>query len=74
MYKRQDLERVADHCSNIAVYVIGDNKLNTEQSRMIEGEVNQHEFLRRMHEEGGTVYESAMKMFMEKYVAPLRKD
>ena len=69
-----DLERVADHCSNIAVYVIGDNRLNTEQRRMIEGEVNQHEFLRRMHEEGGTVYESAMKMFMEKYVAPLRKD
>ena len=69
-----DLERVADHCSNIAVYVIGDNKLNTEQRRMIEGEVNQHEFLRRMHEEGGTVYESAMKMFMEKYVSPLRKD
>lgn len=69
-----DLERVADHCSNIAVYVIGDNKLNTEQRQMIEGEVNQHEFLRKMHEEGGTVYENAMNMFMEKYVSPLRKD
>ena len=69
-----DLERVADHCSNIAVYVIGDNRLNTEQRQMIEGEVNQHEFLRKMHEEGGTVYENAMNMFMEKYVSPLRKD
>lgn len=69
-----DLERVADHCSNIAVYVIGDNKFSEEQRRMIEGEVNQHEFLRRMHEEGGMVYENAMKMYMEKYVAPLRKE
>ncbi|MCI8500705.1 MAG: Na/Pi cotransporter family protein [Oscillospiraceae bacterium] len=69
-----DLERVADHCSNIAVYVIGDNRLSAERSLMIEGEVNQHAFLHRMHEEGGTVYENAMKMFMDKYVVPLKKE
>ncbi|MGI5895548.1 MAG: Na/Pi cotransporter family protein [Oscillospiraceae bacterium] len=67
-----DLERVADHCSNIAVYVIGDNNLS--ERAQIEGEVNQHAFLHRMHEEGGTVYENAMKMYMEKYVSSFKRE
>ena len=67
-----DLERVADHCSNIAVYVIGDQKLTDRDRVQIEGEVNQHAFLRRMHEEGGMVYENALKMYMDKYVAQLK--
>lgn len=68
-----DLERVADHCSNVAVYVIGDNELDVE-GRFEGTEVNQHAFLHKMHEEGGSAYDDAFHTYMDKYVSSFKKD
>ena len=56
-----DLERVADHCSNVAVCVIGSHGDTADA-------VRQHEYLKKMREENGQ-YELTMKGFMDKYLA-----
>lgn len=56
-----DLERVADHCSNVAVCVIGSHGDTADA-------VRQHEYLKKMREENGQ-YELSMKSFMDKYLA-----
>ena len=56
-----DLERVADHCSNVAVCVIGSHGDTADAIR-------QHEYLKKMREENGQ-YEVTMKEFMNKYMA-----
>ncbi len=52
-----NLERVSDHCSNIAVYVVElqDDKYQT------------HEYLRKMRESNQGLYEESYKMFSKKY-------
>ena len=53
------LERIADHCSNIAVYLI---------SRDSDGEIiNRHEYIKRMHQGETEDYQQASALYTRKY-------
>ena len=53
------LERISDHCSNIAVYVIGYHRqLDT---------LDRHEYLKQMHEGSNNEYSRVFEMYNEKY-------
>lgn len=55
-----NIERMSDHCSNIAVYVLG-YKMGTE-------ELNHHEYISRLHKGGDEGYVAAMNEYKEKYL------
>lgn len=54
-----NLERISDHCSNIAVYVIGSQKNNTV--------INRHEFIQNAHAAKDEAYVHLEEEFMTKY-------
>lgn len=54
-----NLERISDHCSNIAVYVIGSQKNNTV--------INRHEFIQNAHAAKDESYVHLEEEFMTKY-------
>lgn len=54
-----NLERISDHCSNIAVYVIGyQHQLDT---------LDRHEYIKQMHEGEDSEYSRVFKEYNEKY-------
>lgn len=55
-----NLERISDHCSNIAVYLIG-NMGNT-------GHLDAHSYLRNMHAGAELAYNNELEQFEEKYL------
>lgn len=55
-----NLERISDHCSNIAVFVIGKNETSFE--------LNPHEYINKIHNEQSTKYMEASEMYIEKYM------
>ena len=55
-----DLERIADHCSNIAVYVIN-KKVPANEN------VNRHEYIQEIHKGKSSEYNSMLQSFREKY-------
>lgn len=54
-----NLERIADHCSNIAIYIIGAQKSFPE--------INHHEFIQRAHSSQDTDYNRFEEEYMAKY-------
>lgn len=54
-----NLERISDHCSNIAVYIIGYN--NDKDS------LNRHEYLKRIHGGEANDYNEAAEFYYKKY-------
>ena len=54
-----NLERISDHCSNIAVYVIGAQKSSNV--------VNRHEYIKAQHESGDEEYLGLTEQYMTKY-------
>ncbi|MCH5193302.1 MAG: Na/Pi cotransporter family protein [Oscillospiraceae bacterium] len=54
-----NLERISDHCSNIAVYVIGAQKRNDF--------VNRHEYIKAQHESSDEEYLNLAEQYMAKY-------
>lgn len=58
-----NIERISDHCSNIAVYLIGRHK---------NGEIlNRHEYIKKMHQGYTEEYNRLMKNYMTQYMAAL---
>ncbi|MPN01113.1 hypothetical protein SDC9_148316 [bioreactor metagenome] len=55
-----NLERIADHCSNIAFSIIQFNLPNEE--------LNPHEYLKELHKKGDRQFDSYFKMYEEKYL------
>lgn len=53
------IERVSDHCSNIAVYLIA----RKNGSKML----NRHEYITKMHKGETADYKQQMQIFMDKY-------
>lgn len=53
-----NIERIADHCSNVAVYVIDHNT---------DKDLNRHDYLRHVHNEGDSRYIEDSDRYMEKY-------
>ena len=58
-----NIERISDHCSNIAVYVIGRQKSGTI--------VNRHEYIKKVHQGNTEEYSRLMKSYMTQYMAAL---
>ncbi|WP_077533464.1 Na/Pi cotransporter family protein [Massiliimalia massiliensis] len=58
-----NLERISDHCSNIAVYLIG----YQQGSEMI----NRHEYIKRMHEGDFNDYTYYMEEYKKRYFDPI---
>ncbi len=54
-----NLERISDHCSNIAVYVMGAQKNKTV--------LNRHEYIQARHEGGDAEYIDLTEQYMSKY-------
>ena len=54
-----NLERISDHCSNIAVYIIGYHSKRDSLDR--------HEYLKRIHDGEAADYSSAFQTYREKY-------
>ncbi|MEG0570545.1 MAG: Na/Pi cotransporter family protein [Oscillospiraceae bacterium] len=59
-----NLERISDHCSNIAVYIIGYN--NDKES------LNRHEYLKRIHEGDADDYNETSELYMKKYFSRIQ--
>lgn len=55
-----DLERISDHCSNIALFVIGKNETSFD--------LNPHEYINKIHDEQSTKYMEITDMYIEKYM------
>ena len=55
-----DLERISDHCSNIALFVIGKNETSFD--------LNPHEYINKVHDEKNTKYMEITDMYIEKYM------
>ena len=55
-----DLERISDHCSNIALFVIGKNETSFD--------LNPHEYINKLHDEKNTKYMEITDMYIEKYM------
>lgn len=53
-----NLERIADHCSNAAVYIIGHHTKK---------DMNRHDYLKRVHENEDGEYRRESEIYMEKY-------
>ncbi len=58
-----NIERISDHCSNIAVYLIGRHR-----NGMI---VNRHEYIKKVHQGNTEEYSRLMKNYMTQYMAAL---
>ena len=54
-----NLERISDHCSNIAVYIIGTNY--DKES------LNRHDYIKRMHHGDTADYQQYSKLYYDKY-------
>lgn len=59
-----NLERIADHCSNIAVYLVG---LYFEKE-----EISRHEYIEELHKNGDDAYQEASAHYEDKYYLPLK--
>lgn len=55
-----NLERISDHCSNVAVYILGSQK---DENIVI----NRHEYIAEVHKGNGTQYSELYKDYMTKY-------
>lgn len=55
-----NLERISDHCSNIAVYIIGAHK----KSNIV---FNHHEYIQEAHSGGNTEFKKRYDEYMSKY-------
>ena len=55
-----NLERISDHCSNVAVYILGSQK----DERIV---INRHEYIAEVHKGNGTQYSELYKDYMTKY-------
>lgn len=53
-----NLERIADHCSNIAVYIIG---------HFAKSDMNRHDYLRKIHDGTGEKYRQDSALYLSKY-------
>ena len=58
-----NLERVSDHCSNIALYVLQEFDSNAES-------FNGHEVLTQLHSNPPVEYQTAYREYEEKYALP----
>ncbi len=58
-----DLERISDHCSNVAVYVIG---YNQEQDIL-----DRHQYIQAVHQSQTGAYTQAMNLYQEKYLSKI---
>lgn len=58
-----NMERISDHCSNIAVYTLG-NISGTEV-------INRHQYIQKLHENGGSSYTETMEHYNQKYLEPV---
>lgn len=54
-----NLERISDHCSNVAVYVI-----SAQKNRAV---LNRHEYIQAQHENSSTEYVALTEQYMTKY-------
>lgn len=54
-----NIERISDHCSNVAVYVIGTN--NGRDS------LNRHDYIKKMHQGETADYQAYSKLYQERY-------
>ncbi|MDR1693334.1 MAG: Na/Pi cotransporter family protein [Oscillospiraceae bacterium] len=61
-----NFERLADHCSNIALYIIRRSMPRDEQDKF-----DMHEYVHILHSGRFAQYNEALEAFGEKYVAPL---
>lgn len=59
-----NLERIADHCSNIAVFIIGNN--NEKEL------INHHDYIRQLHKGETNDYTAAFETYTQKYLDPIR--
>lgn len=57
-----NVERISDHCSNIAVYVIG--------KAAKKDVINKHEYIDDLHHGGSTLFERLIESYSEKYRLP----
>lgn len=55
-----NLERISDHCSNIAVYIIGKNEISQP--------LNPHEYIHKIHHEQTTNYMEITDFYINKYM------
>lgn len=53
-----NLERIADHCSNVAVYIIG---------HFAKSDMNRHDYLRKIHDGTGEKYRQDSALYLNKY-------
>ena len=58
-----DLERIADHCSNIAVYVIGNNESIPN--------LEHHDYLRQLHKGESEQYQALYNAYNQKYLSQI---
>ena len=58
-----DLERISDHCSNVAVYVIGYNRE--------EDILDRHKYIQAVHQSQSGAYAKAMELYQEKYLSKI---
>lgn len=56
-----NLERISDHCSNIAVYTVSNNYGKES--------INHHEYIRKLHQSSDASYVDAMHFYHDKYTA-----
>ena len=61
-----DLERIADHCSNVALSVL---TYHADDSLF-----DKHEYVRRLHETNPESYQINYRQYSEKYYEPVRKE
>ena len=61
-----NLERISDHCSNIAVYTIG--------AHLGKSEINRHEYIQKIHNSKEGSYVSDMQYFYQKYTALIEQE
>ena len=54
-----NLERISDHCSNIAVYTVSNNYGKES--------INHHEYIRKLHQNSDAGYVDAMHFYHDKY-------
>ena len=58
-----NLERISDHCSNVAVCLIG--RMNDKES------LNKHEYIKKMHQGTSLDYNTLMQEYTDKYMQML---
>jgi phosphate:Na+ symporter len=61
-----NLERISDHCSNTAMYIIAHSKAYENFDR--------HQYIEYLHQNGDARYQSLFKQYQEKYLEQVRID